>query len=179
MAPRIVLIGPMGSGKSTVGAKVAQDLTLRFRDTDEMIVSQSGREISDIFIEDGEESFRALEKIILRTALLEDGTVLALGGGACMSIDAQSALRASGAFIVYLRITLAEVASRVGFNQGRPLLMGNPRAQWQALMNDRAPIYEGLASYVVDVEQKSVDEIADEIGFAIELRSRGHVDGRD
>lgn len=177
MAPRIVLIGPMGSGKSTVGLQVATDLSLKFRDTDEMIVAQSGREISDIFIEDGEDSFRALEKIILRTALLEDGTVLALGGGACLSIDAQSALRASGAFIVYLRISLAQVSKRVGFNQGRPLLMGNPRAQWQALMNDRAPIYEGLASYIVDVEEKSVEEIADEIAFALELRSRGNIDG--
>lgn len=177
MAPRIVLIGPMGSGKSTVGLQVATDLSLKFRDTDEMIVAQSGREISDIFIEDGEDSFRALEKIILRTALLEDGTVLALGGGACLSIDAQSALRASGAFIVYLRISLAQVSNRVGFNQGRPLLMGNPRAQWQALMNDRAPIYEGLASYIVDVEEKSVEEIADEIAFALELRSRGNIDG--
>lgn len=177
MAPRIVLIGPMGSGKSTVGLQVATDLSLKFRDTDEMIVAQSGREISDIFIEDGEDSFRALEKIILRTALLEDGTVLALGGGACLSIDAQSALRASGAFIVYLRISLAQVSKRVGFNQGRPLLMGNPRAQWQALMNDRAPIYEGLASYIVDVEEKSVEEIADEIAFALELLSRGNIDG--
>lgn len=177
MAPRIVLIGPMGSGKSTVGQQLANDLSLKFRDTDEMIVAQSGREISDIFIEDGEDAFRALEKIILRTALLEDGTVLALGGGACLSIDAQSALRASGAFIAYLRISLAQVSNRVGFNQGRPLLMGNPRAQWQALMNDRAPIYEGLASYIVDVEEKTVEEIADEIAFALELRSRGNIDG--
>jgi shikimate kinase len=167
----------MGSGKSTVGQQLASDFSLKFRDTDEMIVAQSGREISDIFIEDGEDSFRALEKIILRTALLEDGTVLALGGGACLSIDAQSALRASGAFIAYLRISLAQVSNRVGFNQGRPLLMGNPRAQWQALMNDRAPIYEGLASYIVDVEEKSVEEIADEIAFALELRSRGDIDG--
>lgn len=177
MAPRIILIGPMGSGKSTIGQKLAADLSANFRDTDQMIVAQSGREISDIFIEDGEEAFRALEKIILRTALLEDGAVLALGGGACMSIDAQSALRASGAFIVYLKISLASVSSRVGFNQGRPLLMGNPRAQWQALMNERAPIYEGLASYVAEVDNKSVEEIADEIAFAFDLRSRGTIDG--
>jgi shikimate kinase len=177
MAPRIILIGPMGSGKTTVGARLASDLSLTFKDTDQMIESQSGRAISDIFIEDGEEAFRALEKIILRSGLLEDGTVLSLGGGACISIDAQSALRASGSFIVYLKISLSQVSSRVGFNQGRPLLMGNPRAQWQALMNDRAPIYEGIASYICDVDGKSVDELVSEIAIAFELRSKGDFNG--
>lgn len=177
MAPRLIFIGPMGSGKTTVGKYLANELDLEFRDTDQMIVQQSGREISDIFVEDGEDAFRALEKIILRTALLEDDTVLALGGGACMSLDAQSALRASGAFIIYLKISLSKVSSRVGFNQGRPLLMGNPRAQWQSLMNDRAPIYENLASYVVEVEDKSIKEIADEVSFAFDLRSKGSIDG--
>jgi shikimate kinase len=167
----------MGSGKTTVGARLASDLSLTFKDTDQMIESQSGRAISDIFIEDGEEAFRALEKIILRSGLLEDGTVLSLGGGACISIDAQSALRASGSFIVYLKISLSQVSSRVGFNQGRPLLMGNPRAQWQALMNDRAPIYEGIASYICDVDGKSVDELVSEIAIAFELRSKGDFNG--
>ena len=177
MAPRVILIGPMGSGKSTVGTYLSDYLSLPSRDTDAMIVSQSGREISDIFIEDGEDAFRALEKIILRTALLEDGTVLSLGGGACLSIDAQSALRASGSFLVYLKISLAAVASRVGFNRDRPLLIGSPRAQWQSLMNDRAPIYESLAHYTVEVDGKSVEEIGQEIAFALDMRVKGHSNG--
>lgn len=177
MAPRIILIGPMGSGKTTIGQRLALDFSLEFKDTDHMIESQSGRLISDIFIEDGEDEFRSLEKIILRTGLLEDETVLSLGGGACLSIDAQSALRASGAFIVYLKISLAQVSSRVGFNQGRPLLMGNPRAQWQALMNERAPIYENLASYICEVDSKSVDELVSEIAIAYELRGKGEING--
>jgi shikimate kinase len=177
MAPRIILIGAMGSGKTTVGSLLADNLALPFRDTDEMIVKQTGREVSDIFLEDGEEEFRALEKIILRTALLEDGAVLSLGGGACISQDAQSALRASGAFIVYLRISLAQVSSRVGFNQGRPLLMGNPRAQWQSLMNERKPIYEGLAHYILDVDDRGVGEIANEIAIAFELRGKESLNG--
>lgn len=173
MAPRIILIGPMGAGKSTVGATLAEQLNLSFRDTDQMIVAQSGREIADIFIEEGEDAFRSLEKIILRTALLEDESVLSLGGGACINIDAQSALRASGSFLVYLKISLSTVSSRVGFNRDRPLLLGSPRAQWQTLMNERAPIYEALATYTVDVDGKSVDEITSEILFAYQLRSEG------
>ncbi len=177
MAPRIILIGPMGSGKTTIGQRLAKDFNLSFKDTDQMIESQTGRTVSDIFIEDGEEEFRALEKIILRTGLLEDDTILSLGGGACVSVDAQSALRASGAFVVYLKISLSQVSSRVGFNQGRPLLMGNPRAQWQALMNERAPIYEGIASYTCEVDSKSVDEIVSEVAIAYELRGRGESNG--
>ncbi|MFM6841575.1 MAG: shikimate kinase [Candidatus Planktophila sp.] len=177
MAPRIVLIGPMGSGKTTIGNRLATDFQLSFRDTDLMIVQQTGREISDIFIEDGEDEFRVLEKIILRTALLEDGTVLSLGGGACTSLDAQSALRASGSFIIYLKISLSQVSARVGFNQGRPLLMGNPRAQWQSLMNERAPIYEGLAHYVCEVDGKTIDQIAVELGIAFDLRGKGATHG--
>jgi shikimate kinase len=167
----------MGSGKTTIGNRLASDFRLSFRDTDHMIVQQTGREISDIFIEDGEDEFRVLEKIILRTALLEDGTVLSLGGGACTSIDAQSALRASGAFIIYLKISLSQVSARVGFNQGRPLLMGNPRAQWQSLMNERAPIYEGLAHYVCEVDGKTIDQIAVELGIAFDLRDKGATHG--
>lgn len=167
----------MGSGKTTIGNRLASDFQLSFRDTDQMIVQQTGREISDIFIEDGEDEFRVLEKIILRTALLEDGTVLSLGGGACTSIDAQSALRASGAFIIYLKISLSQVSARVGFNQGRPLLMGNPRAQWQSLMNERAPIYEGLAHYICEVDGKTIDQIAVELGIAFDLRDKGATHG--
>ena len=167
----------MGSGKTTIGNRLASDFQLSFRDTDQMIVQQTGREISDIFIEDGEDEFRVLEKIILRTALLEDGTVLSLGGGACTSMDAQSALRASGAFIIYLKISLSQVSARVGFNQGRPLLMGNPRAQWQSLMNERAPIYEGLAHYVCEVDGKTIDQIAVELGIAFDLRDKGATHG--
>lgn len=170
MAPRIILIGPMGAGKTTVGKLLADQFQSPFRDTDEMIVAQTGREISDIFIEDGEEEFRKLEKIILRSALLEDNSILSLGGGACLSLDAQSAIKASGSFVVYLKISLATASSRVGFNQGRPLLMGNPRAHWQSLMNDRAPIYQDLSHFLCEVDGKSPEDIRSEIEVAYELR---------
>ena len=162
----------MGAGKSTVGAILASAYSAQWRDTDLMITAQTGRQISDIFTEDGEDAFRALEKIVLRTALLEDASVLSLGGGACLSVDSQSALRVSGSFIAYLKISLSEVSSRVGFNRDRPLLLGSPRAQWQALMNDRAPIYESLADITVEVEGKSPEEIAEEISLEYRLHAK-------
>lgn len=176
MTPRIILIGPMGAGKSTVGKILANDFATQWRDTDQMITSQTGREISDIFTEDGEDSFRAIEKIVLRTALLEDSTVLSLGGGACLNPDSQSAIRVSGSFIAYLKISLAEVSSRVGFNRDRPLLLGSPRAQWQALMNERAPVYESLADIAVQVDGKSPQQIAEEIAFEYRLHPKAFKD---
>lgn len=168
MAPRVILVGPMGSGKSTIGALIAQRLQLPFRDTDTVIEEESGRSVSDIFLEDGEEAFRALEKAALRKELLTDGTVLALGGGAPISIDAQSALRAISSPVIYLDISLASVAPRIGFNRDRPLLLHNPRGQWQTLMEARRPIYESIADTVIDVNDKTEEVIVSEILEAIQ-----------
>jgi len=163
MPPRVILIGPMGSGKTTIGQLVAERLNIPFRDTDHMIEERSGRTVSDIFLEDGEEAFRVLEKGVLRDELLSDGTVLALGGGAPISIDAQSALRAIASPVIYLDISLATVAPRIGFNRDRPLLLHNPRGQWQTLMEARRPIYESIADTVIDVNTKTEIDIVDEI----------------
>ena len=163
MAPRVILIGPMGSGKTTIGQLIAKRLDIAFRDTDQVVEEETGRSVSDIFLEDGEDAFRLLEKGVLRNELLSDGTVLALGGGAPISMDAQSALRAIASPVVYLDISLATVAPRIGFNRDRPLLLHNPRGQWQTLMEARRPIYESIADTVIDVNTKSETEIVDEI----------------
>jgi shikimate kinase len=157
------LIGPMGSGKTTIGQLVAKHLDIAFRDTDQVVEEETGRTVSDIFLEDGEDAFRLLEKGVLRNELLSDGTVLALGGGAPISMDAQSALRAIASPVVYLDISLATVAPRIGFNRDRPLLLHNPRGQWQTLMEVRRPIYESIADTVIDVNTKSETEIVEEI----------------
>ena len=159
MAPRVILIGPMGSGKTTIGQLVASKLGIAFRDTDHVIEERAGKSVSDIFLEDGEDEFRILEKKVLRDELLSDDTVLALGGGAPISVDAQSALRAIASPVVYLDISLATVAPRIGFNRDRPLLLHNPRGQWQTLMEARRPIYESIADSVIDVNDKSESEI--------------------
>lgn len=163
MAPRIILIGPMGSGKTTIGKSLAAKLSLEFRDTDSVIEQRAQKTVSQIFIEDGEDAFRAIEKEVLKEELQSSDTVLALGGGAPISADAQSALQASESHVVYLDISLANVAQRIGFNRDRPLLLNNPRGQWQTLMEARRPIYESVADTVVDVNKRSQSEIVAQI----------------
>jgi shikimate kinase len=157
----------MGSGKTTIGKLMANKLNVPFRDTDEVIVAQTGKSVSEIFLEEGEDAFRLLEKAVLRQELLSDDTVLALGGGAPISIDAQSALRAIASPVIYFDISLASVAPRIGFNRDRPLLLSNPRGQWETLMQERRPIYEAIADKVIDVNGKSEDDIVNEISAVI------------
>jgi shikimate kinase len=162
MAPRAIFIGPMGSGKSTIGKAVANALDLPFRDTDSIIEELEQLPVSQIFIDKGEDYFRAVEKKVLRDELLSDGSILALGGGAPISVDAQSALKVSSAPVIYLDISLASVAPRIGFNRDRPLLLHNPRGQWQTLMEVRRPIYESIANIIIDVNGKSQKKIVEE-----------------
>jgi len=159
MAPRLILIGPMGSGKTTIGSLLAEKLGLSFRDTDHLIEELEEKTVSQIFLDEGEDAFRAIEKRVLREELLTDGTVLSLGGGAPISIDAQSALRAIASHIIFLDISLSTVAPRIGFNRDRPLLLNNPRGQWQTLMEARRPIYEAIADATINVDDKSEEEI--------------------
>lgn len=159
MAPRVILIGPMGSGKTTIGSLLAKKLGLTFRDTDHLIEEQEEKPVSQIFLDQGEDVFRAIEKRVLRDELLTDGTVLSLGGGAPISIDAQSALRAISSYIIFLDISLSTVVPRIGFNRDRPLLLNNPRGQWQTLMEARRPIYEALADLTINVDDKSEEQI--------------------
>jgi len=160
--PRLILIGPPGCGKSTVGAALAQKLTIDFIDTDVAIESSYGHKISDIFVDKGEEFFRDLEFKVLGQSLMED-CVLSLGGGAPIAQRAQEILKTAQAPIFFLDVSLAVAAPRVGFNRDRPLLLGNPRAQWQSLAETRRPIYESLASFVIKVDAMSVEEVVDAI----------------
>ena len=160
---RILLIGPPGAGKSTVGAALAKDLGLDFIDTDQVIEDDTGKSITDIFVVDGEPHFRAIELDTLRTVLTLESCVISLGGGAPISQDAQEAIEQSNSHTVFLDVSLATAAPRVGFNRDRPLLLGNPRAQWQALSDNRRPIYEKLSDDAVKVDDMSVGQIVDEI----------------
>jgi len=156
---RIVLIGAPGSGKSTVGMALAAHLQWPFVDTDSLIELKESKKITDLFVENGEDYFRKVEFETLKEVLQETSAVISLGGGAPISQPAQDALVSSNSTIVFLDVALATAAPRVGFNRDRPLLLGNPRAQWQALSDQRRPTYEKLATQSIKVDDMTVDEI--------------------
>jgi shikimate kinase len=163
VAKSIILIGPPGSGKSTIGKATSRRLNISFTDTDDLIEGRSGTSISQIFIDKGEPWFRELEREILQEELVKLNGVLALGGGAPLSDAAQELLHSKGEAIVYLDVSLATAAPRVGFNRDRPLLLSNPRGAWQELMDKRRPIYEALATHIVKVDERAPKDIVDEI----------------
>ena len=156
---RIVLIGAPGSGKSTVGVALAAHLQWPFVDTDSLIEMKESKKITDLFVDNGEAYFRKIEFETLEEVLQESSAVISLGGGAPISLPAQEVLMSSQSTIVFLDVSLATAAPRVGFNRDRPLLLGNPRAQWQALSDQRRPIYEKLATQSIKVDDMTVDEI--------------------
>lgn len=163
MSSQIILIGPPGAGKSTIGLSLAKKMKVKFADTDSMIETKLDKKISDIFVDLGEPVFRAEELKVLAEVLQSDNGVVSLGGGAPISLPAQELIRSSGATVIFLDISLGKAAARVGFNRDRPLLLGNPRAQWNELMSSRRPIYEALATAVVPVDDRTVNEICADI----------------
>jgi shikimate kinase len=124
-----------------------------------LIELKESKKITDLFVENGEEYFRSVEFAALQEVLREESAVISLGGGAPISESAQAALQSSNSVVVFLDVSLATAAPRVGFNRDRPLLLGNPRAQWQALSEQRRPIYEKLATQSIKVDDMTVDEI--------------------
>lgn len=166
MAPRVVLIGPPGSGKSAVAAALGPLLGVDVRDTDSDIEESAGRPIADIFLDDGEAVFRDLEAAAVAAAVSQHEGVLALGGGAVLRAETAQLLRdyaAAGGAIAYLEVSLAAAAPRVGLNRARPLLVGNPRAQWQRLMDERRATYESLATMTVATDDATPAEVAERI----------------
>ncbi|NKQ53685.1 shikimate kinase [Amycolatopsis sp. K13G38] len=153
-----MVAGPPGSGKSTVGPRLAERLGVPFRDSDDDIVLRTGRTIADIFATDGEPTFRALEESVIAEALTEHGGVLSVGGGAVLSTATRERLR--GHPVVFLNIGFAAGVRRVGLSTARPLLAGvNPRATYKSLLEARLPVYREVATIEVATDDRTPDEI--------------------
>jgi shikimate kinase len=158
VTPLVVLVGPSGAGKTTVGKLVAERAGVEFRDTDADVEAIAGTSVSDIFVDRGEAAFRALEREAVRRALADHDGVLALGGGAVMDPDTRALLGSQR--VVFLEVGLADAAARVGFNRDRPLLLGNPRAQLRVMLAERRPFYDEVAAVTIPTDGRSVDEVA-------------------
>ncbi|MDR6977342.1 shikimate kinase [Streptomyces sp. 3330] len=166
--PLVVLVGPMGVGKSTVGQLLAERLGVGYRDTDDDIVAEAGRSIAEIFVDEGEETFRAIEKRAVRRALAGHDGVLALGGGSILDADTRALL--AGQRVVYLAMDVEEAVKRTGLNAARPLLAVNPRKQWRELMEARRHLYEGVATAVVATDGRTPEEVTQVALDALELK---------
>jgi shikimate kinase len=157
--PVLVLVGPPGSGKTTVGRVLARRLEVSFTDVDAVIVERAGKPIADVFLEDGEEAFRALERDVVAHSLATVDGVLALGGGSVLAAETRQLLR--GHRVVHLTVGLADGLRRTGMSTARPLLAGvNPRATFRALLEARAPLYREVATVEVETSRRSSGQVA-------------------
>lgn len=167
---KLILIGPPGAGKTTIGKHLAKELSLSFIDTDAEIERRSGHSISEIFIDKGEESFRALERDVVLSVLAEGYEVISLGGGAILDLQIYELLKNEPG-VIYLRVSISNAAPRVGFNAERPLLIANPRQQWLKLFEARREKYESLARYEISTDNRKPKEVVAEILAKLSLRT--------
>ena len=158
----VVLIGPPGAGKSTIGKILAQKMQRDFIDTDHLIEETTGKKIADIFLTDGEVEFRRIERDVVLASIKKEGYVISLGGGSVLDSEVETAL-SKMAEVIFLDVSISNAAPRVGFNRERPLLLGNPRQQWISLMEKRRPIYERIATRRISTDNRKAHEVVEEL----------------
>ena len=160
---KILLVGMMGAGKSTVGLALARRLGWVYLDSDEQVVLRTGRTVPELFAEQGEAAFRAEEKRVLDEAVSFDRpAVVSVAGGAVLDPDNRAAIR-SGGKVVWLRADVATLAARVGAGEGRPLLGDDPASALARLHEERRPLYAELADLVVDVDGVAPHDLVERI----------------
>ena len=170
MSPRVVIVGMPASGKSTVGRAVAESLGLPFLDADALIEERTGKLIREIFSDDGEEAFRALEEQVVLESIAADDSVVSLGGGAVLSPTVRTAL--AGVPVVWLEVGVATATRRAGLNQLRPLLLGDVRARMESLLAERRHLYEEVATIRLATDRVTTDELADQVVAALKETDR-------
>ncbi len=164
--PRVVLVGPMGAGKSTVGELLAASWGTTLRDTDRDVEAREGRPISEIFVDRGERYFREVEREAVAAALATHEGVLALGGGSVL--DEQTRVALKGHTVVFLHVGLSDAVKRVGLGTARPLLLGNVRARIKTLLDERLPIYREVAAVTVETDGRTAEAVAAEVRKHVE-----------
>jgi shikimate kinase len=170
VSPRVVIVGMPASGKSTVGREVAAALGIPFRDADDVLEARSGKLIREIFSDDGEEAFRAIEEDVVLESLRADDCVVSLGGGAVLSPTIRAAL--VGLPVVWLEVGVATATRRAGLNQLRPLLLGDVRARMETLLAERRHLYEEVATIRLSTDRTSTTDLASQIVAALEESAR-------
>jgi shikimate kinase len=169
--PKAVLVGLPGSGKTSVGRRLAALLVVPFADSDDLVEQYAGRCVREIFATDGEDGFRALEARVIAAALTSFSGVLSLGGGAVLVESTRAALRDAGVPVVHLTTRVVTLTGRIGDGRSRPLLTGDPASRLAVLAEAREPWYREVATVVVDTERRSIrrvaEVIADQLGVAV------------
>jgi shikimate kinase len=168
--PILVLVGAPGAGKTTVGRLAAELLGVAFRDTDSDVERVAGKTVTDIFIDDGEAAFRALERSAVEIALAEHEGVLALGGGAVLDGATRSALAAHR--VVWLEVGLADATRRIGLARDRPVLALNPRATLARLLAERRAHYEAVADTRINTDGREPADVAADVAAAVAVGER-------
>jgi shikimate kinase len=160
----IVLVGLMGTGKTTTGRLLAEQLGLPYVDTDDLIIARTGRTVREIFRADGEAAFRTLEAAVLVEALAPaTPVVLAAAGGVVLSEANRGTLREADALVVWLRADPALLVRRVEGQEHRPLLDDDPVGTLTQMHRDREPLYREVADVVIDVDELKPAEVADRV----------------
>lgn len=164
LANNIILIGFMGSGKTSVGLQLADSIGYHFKDTDDLIVTKESMEIPEIFQKYGEEFFRNLETTLLLTIMDDmNKTVLSTGGGIPIRERNVNLLRMMG-HVIYLRASSSTIVNRLSGDTNRPLLKGdNLSERVEMLLESRVPIYERAADITIDTDDKTIERIVNEI----------------